>query len=149
MLEMHEEPRMGAHVRVPAAGSGHAGQIPPTVDAVHPDLNAARMPLPCTQCRDVDRALGRGGVRPDVEGVGDGVVVVLGRTGIPIRLLIVASGGFPAAAKHLVNANLGRSFPAQPGVASRGGGPQPGFELYGLSSNSLGRCGRTGLNHVR
>src|ERR1700716_1969851 len=74
VLEMHDEPWMGAHVRIPAAGSGHAGQVPATVDAVEPDLDAARDAGACTQRRDVDGALGRGGARPDGEGAGDGVV---------------------------------------------------------------------------
>jgi hypothetical protein len=39
VLEVHGEPRMGAKVRVPAAGPRHSGQIPATVDARIPALS--------------------------------------------------------------------------------------------------------------
>ena len=78
VLEMHEEPRMCAQVRVPVAGSGHAGDVPATVDVVNPHLDAPRGAGACAQCRDVDRALDRSGLWSDVERVRDGVVVVFG-----------------------------------------------------------------------
>ncbi|HXL19513.1 MAG TPA: hypothetical protein VN961_18515, partial [Streptosporangiaceae bacterium] len=71
---MHDEPRMGAQVRVPASGSRHAGQVPATVDVVEPDLDAGRDAGACAQRCDVDRVLGRGGVRSDGEGAGDRVL---------------------------------------------------------------------------